>query len=153
MRRILLALFVLALAVPFAACTGTTVNPRGFAPASLADVDQVREEVATDRVATSKAFAAVHDDLSAAKIDTTNLAKAEGDLKAHADEIASRPPPSGIGGALLSALGASGVLPNWADWLLSLGAPLLGLNYVRNKTRKKALAKVAPAAPKPPAAV
>lgn len=140
-----LCLFVVSLGagvLGLAGCTGTTVNPRGFAPASLADVDQVREEAKSDREATGKAFGAVREDLTKAQIATDNLSKAEGDLKAHADEIAARPMPSGLGGALVNAIAGSGVLPGWLDWLVTLGATALGINVARNKTRKQSLAKV-----------
>lgn len=127
-------------ALALAGCQTSPINGRAVLPASVADVDAVQADVDALRTDTRTSIDAVKTDLTAAKIDTTATGAALGSLDGKIEEAKNRPPTAGVGGGIINALG--GELPPWLDLILSIGGPLLGLNYARNRTRKPALAKV-----------
>lgn len=148
MRRALPAfaafLFVAAFVVgvvSLAGCRSSPINGAALIPASQADLDTLADDVKRDRDHLAAGLDGVAHDLAAAKIEATETSKVVGAVNAHVAEVSNRVASGGIGGAIVNALG--GAIPPWLDWVLSIGAPLLGLNYTRNKSRKAALAKVA----------
>lgn len=161
MRRFLLTLAVCLAclaAIPLVGCRTSPINGAALLPASQADLDALKADTDADRDTVVKGLDAVRADLTQAGIAVTQTEAAAAEAKRKADEVASRPESGGIGGALISAIAGSGIVPPWLDWILTLllgGVTTAGeVNRRRNKTRAAALAKVA--APKtgtpPPAA-
>lgn len=127
--------------VSLAGCRSSPINGAALIPASQADLDTLADDVKRDRDHLAAGLDGVSKDLAAAKIEATETSKVVGAVNAHVSEVSNRVASGGIPGALINTLGGS--LPPWLDWIFTIGAPLLGLNYTRNKTRKAALAKVA----------
>lgn len=138
---VVFAVSLLAGIVSLGGCRSSPINGAALIPASQADLDTLADDVKRDRDHLAAGLDGVAHDLAAAKIEATETSKVVGAVNAHVAEVSNRVASGGIGGAIVNALG--GAIPPWLDWVLSIGAPLLGLNYTRNKSRKAALAKVA----------
>lgn len=151
-----LALALLPVILALTGCKTSPIRFDALAPASQADLEVLTEDVAKDRENVRAGFDAVVSDLKkiGAEAEATKAAAAEVGKKA--DEVAARPATGGVPGALIAAVAGSGIVPPWADWILTLLGTALGINTTRNASRRKALAKVEankakPATPPAPA--
>lgn len=146
-----LALLVVVPVLALAGCKTAPINFEAMQPASQADLSLLEADVVQDRTNTKAALDAVAADLAKAGIGADATTAAANTVQAKVDEVGARPPSGGIPGALIAAVAGSGIVPPWLDWALTLLGTAFGINVQRNRTRAKALAKVATPPKAPPA--